>query len=64
MEITGRDKITQTGSSPSVKIDNRKVEEKKHWYQTWWGQLAIGVAIIIAGAILTNLLGLTKIPTP
>jgi len=59
MENIGRDKITQSGNGSSIKIDN-KTSDMKHWYQKWWGQIFIGVIVIVVGTILTKFSGLTK----
>lgn len=59
MEIIGRDKISQSGNGSSIKIDNG-TPDLKCWYQKWWGQVFIGIIVVITGALLTKIFGLTK----
>lgn len=57
MEIIGRDKITQHSAKAFVKINNKS--ERKYWYQTWWGQILIGLTVLVVGAFCTKLLKLS-----
>lgn len=59
MELVGRDKIVQNGNNSSIKVDNKKVIDPKRWYQTTIGQISIGIIIIVIGAIITKIIGIT-----
>lgn len=54
-DIIGRDKYEQKGMFSKISVDNRKISTDKKWYEKWWGQIIIGVVVIIIGALLIKL---------
>lgn len=55
-DFVSRDKIEQKGNQNKIIVGSGN---SKEWYETWWGIILIGVAIVILGALVTNFFGLT-----
>lgn len=57
-DIVGRDKYEQKGVFPKISVDNRRGVTGKKWYEKWWGQILIGIIILVVGALILKLLNL------